>query len=240
MQSAVDLALGPLRAERPKPGRHFVEHAAEGVDVGSDIEDPPRELLRRHIGEAAPLDGALMAAIASREAEVRYLESPAGFDEDIGWLDVGVDEVELLVRRHFSRMDHARAELPREIEGGLHGHAAGGDVARELQAAALVAADELEDDVGPKADILDGDGLHDVRMCSEADPDGRLLGKAPHDPGVEEEPVLEGLEHQLALARAVVADEDGAHAAPEDTLYLVAIVDELTRPPFFRHACGPA
>ena len=103
---------GGVAAKGQRAGGHLVEHDAEGEQVGAGVEFLAARLLGRHVGDGAQwragagevlvVDGSeaerdrLRAGGDARgdlgEAEVENLGVAARGDEDVGGLDVAVDD----------------------------------------------------------------------------------------------------------------------------------------------------
>src|ERR1700732_4894124 len=96
-------------------GGELVEDEAEGEDVGLDAGLAGDELLGRHVGDGAAaggvgssgdrgalVDGAagvelgLVGAEAAGEAEVEDLDEAAVGEHDVGWLEVAVEDAEVV------------------------------------------------------------------------------------------------------------------------------------------------
>ena len=95
--------MRPSNGRRPSP---LVQHDAEREQVGASIEVFPQGLLGRHVRyRAERRTGCVMAALSIvaasaprvhrrelREAEVEHLHVSARGDEDVGWLDVAMQD----------------------------------------------------------------------------------------------------------------------------------------------------
>ena len=90
-------------AERPPAREHLVEDGAEREDVGPRIHRPPFRLLGRHVGGRAH-DNARLGRDRGdrgfgrrqldqfRETEVEHLGAAVARDDDVGRLDVAMDD----------------------------------------------------------------------------------------------------------------------------------------------------
>ncbi len=81
--------------ERTLPRDHLVERHAERPDVGPVIDPPAARLLRRHVGHRADRRALSRSARLTgerRQAEVEDLGPAVLCDEDVGGLDVAVDD----------------------------------------------------------------------------------------------------------------------------------------------------
>jgi hypothetical protein len=82
---------GPL--DRPPPGKHLVEHEAEGVEIGPSRHPAALELLRRHVGRCSRGEVvSLEAPGGAGEAEIREAHAPAAVDHHVGRLQVAVKD----------------------------------------------------------------------------------------------------------------------------------------------------
>ena len=79
---------------RARAGQHFIEDAAERIDVGADIRGFAFALFRRHIGRRADHHAAAGERVVSfpgRQSEVENLD--AGLDEhDVAGLEIAVND----------------------------------------------------------------------------------------------------------------------------------------------------
>ena len=218
----VDRAAGDERI----PSRdRLVEDAAEGEDVGGRERGLAAELLRRHVAERADdrrlvgqlvavealgLDGVAVRRRRPRprlgQAEVEQLHHAVARDEDVLRLEVAMDDAARVRRREA--VGDGRADLdgpPPRQRAALE------------EAAQRVALEQLRDDVGEVALLLELIERQDVRMRDGRDrlrlaleTDARLL--------VRGETVGEDFERDVAADALVVGAVDLAHAACPDRL----------------------
>ncbi len=88
-----------LARVRDAPAERLIEHAAERVDVGAQIDRVAAELLRRGVVERpheGPVAGQRAIADVLGEPEVRQQRRAVGVDEDVGGLDVAVHDPALV------------------------------------------------------------------------------------------------------------------------------------------------
>jgi len=204
---------------RGPPGQDPVEDRPEGVDVGRGPDARRLELLRGHVGRR-PEEGARLGETRPLEpvgqAEV---EEPgpvrAGLDEDVGRLQVAVDEaggVELV---------DGPGQLGEDVDRPLEGQLA--PLQERLELGAL---DELHDADRPPQVALEGVDPHDGAPAAGLGRELRLAREAGQvdargGVGVEE------LEGDGPLRGQVAGAEHRAHAAAaEEALDAVAAGDD--------------
>jgi len=125
-------------------------------------------------------------------------------------------------------MQHARAELNREIQTEADVQRFCPDPAGQLGAEGLLPDDIFQQDIGFVLDLFHVIGTDDVHVFFQADP-GLRFPHEPFDLGLfREEDVLESLEHDGLLGLAVVTDIDDPHAALPELMNLVAASDPVT------------
>ena len=209
--------LGNRRAcERRLARERVVEHAAQAVDVGAAVgELRAAGQLGGHVhrpteGAFHDAHGALLEALG--EAQVGELHAAARVEEDVGWLDVAVDEhllvgvVERLggLGRNLQPFGHRQMALLADAVGEA------------------VAIDELHGDEVEALFLADVEGLHHVGMVEL----GSGLGFAAE--GREEAGVAGGrwrqhLECHPAVQPLLHGFVDRAQPAPpDDPRHLVA------------------
>ena len=204
------------------PGDHLVHHDAERVQIAARVGLGALGLFRREVRRRAHHRPGLgqvrlrRCVEGSGDAEIGDLHRPVRADEDVGRLDVSVDE-----------------------PGGVGETEGGGDFAGDLGGLLRVEVAVGPQDVGQRApvDVLHGDEVRrgvlapiehvdDVRVVEV----GRCLGfaaEALDEVRVDGELREQHLDRHLAIEQAVVADEDVGHPATPDALdQLVAIVDD--------------
>ncbi len=103
--------------ERPLPAQHFVEHAAQGEEVGARVRPLSHRLLRGHVAGGsqhrarvrAPRLGLQARLVLGRrlqvggQAEVEDLDPPVRRDEEVRRLEVPVDDALVVRRREAAR-----------------------------------------------------------------------------------------------------------------------------------------
>ena len=188
------------------PGQREVQHASERVDVGAPVDGLAADLLGRHevhrpdpaAGRGQPAFGERVA----REAEVAEVDLVVGAEQDVGGLDVAVDEPGIV--RGVERVGHMghdrRRVLRRERPGG-------GD-----PLAQIVAVDEPHGDVRPSvalAVVVDRDdvGVLDRRRGT------RLAQEALANAWIAEQPGRDDLQRDGTVETQLRGLVDDAHTA---------------------------
>jgi hypothetical protein len=196
--------------ERRPAGQQGVENGAQGVDVGGGAGVPAGGRLGRHVlGSAQDLAGARLVVRALEEpgqAEVRDLQPAGGGAEDVGGLEVAVDDAALVGRLH-------RPGQGLDPGGGLEGGLgpAGGVVGQGA------AVEVLEGEIGLTlvlADLVDGD---DIGVLQAGD-GLRLRLEAGAADGLGEPAGQHHLEGHQAAQRLLPGLVDDAHAAAAQLL----------------------
>ena len=108
---------GRLPLERPTPRQHFVDHHAQGEDVGAVVDRLPADLLGRHVAHGAEDDAhlgervghgrgllGLWCADEFRHAEVEDFHAAIAGEEEVLRLQIAMDDA-TLVRRGESARD---------------------------------------------------------------------------------------------------------------------------------------
>ncbi|MNP05641.1 hypothetical protein D3C76_975960 [compost metagenome] len=185
-------------------GEDFVEHHAEGIEVGAAVDLLAARLLRAHVAGRADGEtglgelGAILQGLG--DAEVREHRRAIGAEQDVGRFHIPVDQAlgmgiaerrsdlaqpeDALLRRHAL----GDALFERAVGQVLHGHV-------------VVAAD--------MADVMDGDR---VRMA-EPRQGLALAQKAFAEAPVGGQGRGHDLQRHLALQRALGRQIDGGHRA---------------------------
>src|SRR5262249_30739605 len=89
------LALAGLGRERRLPRQHLVEHHAQREQVAARVDPRAAQLLGRHVERRAERLARLRergAARVERDAEIRDLRLAGAAEQDVGGLEVAVDD----------------------------------------------------------------------------------------------------------------------------------------------------
>ena len=200
----------------------MVEQAAERVDVGPRVDAAALDLLRRDVVDRAD-DVARLGQLRLRaldalgQAEVGE-EGGAALDQDVGGLDVAVDEP------HAVRGVERRGDLAADVDRPVRAQAAlaaqhGGEVGaldvlhREVEQPVLLAG------------VVDRD---DVRVLQRGG-DPRLAVEALAEPGGLGELRGDDLDGRAAAQVDVLGPVDQAHAAAADPLLDLVARDDSTQ-----------
>jgi hypothetical protein len=198
--------LVALALERHLARERVEEQAPKRVDVGARIDALAADLLGRDVVQRAdPVSGLGGARDRQRvlgEPKVRQVDVVLGGQQDVGGLDVAVDEAGAVrrVERRPDLADDPRRTLGRKPALAAHQAAdvVAGDVAhRDVRDAVLLARVIDRDDVG----VVDRRG--DLRLAHEALPDRLVL----------EQPGRDDLQGDGAVERELRGPVDDAHAA---------------------------
>ena len=141
LQQPHDHGAAVVARERTPAGGHLVEHAAEREEVGARVDLDAGGLLRRHVGRRADrrtghrdvrvggrLHRGLRAAASRRsrltigqlgQAEVEHLEVIVVRDEQVGRLDVAVDDAARRARPRAPSQSGRRSRPPARPAAGL-------------------------------------------------------------------------------------------------------------------------
>ena len=99
---------GARPLERPAAGEQLVHHAAEGEDVGAMIDRQATRLLGRHVADRAhdqPGRGVQCRGAVGgggdgpRQTEVEHLDVSVAGDDDVGRLEIAMDDVPVVCGR---------------------------------------------------------------------------------------------------------------------------------------------
>ena len=171
----------PSRVERARASHQLVEHRARREEVAAAVHDLASHLLRRHVfGGAHHHPRARDVAHGEAgHAEVHDLDPALPGEEDVGGLDVAVDDPDLVgVGQAFEHGDHDR-DLALEAEGRSGPH----------RVEEVVPAEELHRDVGRAvgvvAEVEDGHhvGVHHARDRARFALEAVLLLRVARDLG---------------------------------------------------------
>ena len=213
--AALSLEFVPA-GERQLPRRDLEQHHAERPDVASGVRAVTEQRLRRDVGERARDGGGALRAVdrlrdrfararfePAREAEIEHLDAVLRTHDDIGGLEIAMDDAALV------RMREGAGDLRAVPEHGFDGQA----VERQ-HLGERAAVDELHRDEHAAAGIADLVDGADVRMIE-------VRGRA----GLVEEPAAilgcgrsgrsaaNQLDRHGALQPLVAGAIDHAHAA---------------------------
>jgi hypothetical protein len=192
---------GRVPGERRAAGEHLVEHDADAVHVGGGGAHAGARLLGRHVARRADDRGRPPVAAAlgqPRHPEVRDLDPAVGRDQDVGRLDVAVDQPAGVRRRQRLR------ELLGDPARLRHRWPAAAQAA--CQALALDQLGHVVEALGRGADVED---LHDPGVADRSQELGLAL-EAPHPVGILGPPRLDHLDRHLPRQTAVAAPVDAA------------------------------
>ncbi len=222
MDLPVGDAHGVVPSEGGTPGDHLVHHDAERVEVAAWVGLGALRLFGREVRGRAHHRAGLGEVRLHRsvegagDAEVGDLHRPVRADQDVGRLDVAVDE-----------------------PGGVGEPEGGGDLGGYLRRLLRREVAVGAQDVGQRApiDVLHGDEVRRGVLAPVEHVDdvgvvevGRRLGLTAEtldEVRVNGELGEQHLDRDLAVEQPVVAQEHVGHAAATDALeHLVALVDD--------------
>ena len=136
MKDGIEQRAGSAPGERKRTRGHFVQHSAKRKNVGSRIDILAQRLLGRHVcdraersaraGEMFLRKGGLSlprngrgAGIKLRETEVENLSVTSASDENVGGLDIAMDDIfemsGIECIRHVNGEREKRLDLQRTI-----------------------------------------------------------------------------------------------------------------------------
>ena len=107
---------GAVALKRQLAGEHFIEHYADGIDVGLAVGYVASRLLRSDIMHRADRligHGAGRLVREARDAEVGHLDGAVLKQHDVLRLDVAVDDAALV--RVLQSAQHLRGEMERVL-----------------------------------------------------------------------------------------------------------------------------
>ena len=200
------------RRERRLAGEAPVQHSAQAVEVGPDVgQVGVLGLLRGHVFERAEQHARLGEPLADvlGQAEVEQLGVVALGDQDVGRLDVAVDEATGVGGRQGRR--DLVGELARPADGQ---RAAGADQRFQVRPVHELHDQVMQDRLaGPRAVGLAGiERGDDVRVPQRAD--GPHLGAEPQQqPRVLVRRERQHLDRRRPAEQHVLGPVDDAHAA---------------------------
>ena len=194
-----------VRGERHPAGQHVEEHRAERVDVGAHADLLAADLLGGDVvhGAQQPAGAAVVeAAEPHAEPEVGQVDVAPRVEQDVGGLDVAVDEaarVRGVERRGHLGDDRRRALGLEPAFAAQHG----------AQVLALDVAHDLEQHAVLLARVMDRDHVRmverrgDLRLRHEAAAEGRVIRERGRDQ----------LDGHVPVEREVGRPVDHAHAS---------------------------
>ena len=227
-------ACAVATGERRLPREHFVEHAAQRVEIAPAIEVAlAHRLLGAHVGGGADRQAGLGELLAAggvdrpRDAEIGHPRVPAR-EQDVFRLDVAVNH--LMGVGIAERIGHLAGDLQRWFERQL--------LLTSQAVAERFAFDQRHDVIEELAGLTAVQQRQDVGMvqlCRDRD-----LAQKPLRPQRRSEFRPQHLERHLAVVLQVLGEVDGGHAAGAD-LALDAIAVDQCGPELFgdlRHAAA--
>ena len=218
-----------LAREGAMPGQELVEHAARAPKVGAAVHLRALHLLGRHVVRGAhDRAGARGRGHGeARHSEVHDLHRPVHGEEDVGGLDVAVDDAGLVRAGQPVEELHDDVDLPLQGQGRV--------LAQRLEQ--VHALEQLHRDVGRAvvvvAEVEDGEDVgvddlgHRARLALEA----ALLVGVPRDLREHD------LQGHVALEQRVARMVDDAHGAPAhaaDDLVLPDTAGQIARAGWLR------
>ena len=222
--------------ERLPAGRHLVEHDAERKQIGARVELLAARLFRRHVGDGARSSCRGSVEVARRhrrpcdiarrrlrlrrqlgEAEVEHLRLAARGDEDVGRLDVAVDDAVARARRRARRRS-AIAEIEQLVERQRPAADAG--------ASSVLAVEQLHDDERLALVLADVVDRADVRMVQRRG-GARLALEALERLRVARQLARQELERDLAAEARVLGAVDDTHAAAAEPVEDAVVGEDL-------------
>ena len=210
-QDRGDRVGGGGAVERTAAAHHFIDHRAEGPDVGALVDGLASRLFRRHVSRGADdrarargrLGGRIVERdrgarlLQFREAEVEHLDAAVGSDLDVGRFQIAVDDPAIV------RRPQRRGDLRRDGKSFVDRHRRAAQAFRQR-----LAVDQLHDQV-VGADVVE---RADVRMVQRGDrprfarePIAELFGR-DLDRDVASEPRIARAIHLAHAARTNALD----------------------------------
>ena len=190
-----------VASERAGARQHLVDDGAQTEHVRARVERLPLRLFGRHVRGGAghhTLAGPRHVRVCRHDlgqAEVEHLGATVVRDEDVGRLEIAVEDALLM-----SGMEGV---------GDLHGQASG--FLRRQRAPQRRPVQELQDEIA-RPDVVD---LADVRVIQRRD-GARLLLEAADAVGVGVTPGRQNLDCDVAAEARVMRAVDLAHSAPAE------------------------
>ena len=213
-QRSLTVGPGALAVE------HLAHHRRRGEEIGPGIDGLPARLLRRHVRQLALDAVAARGAVGGRlrDAEIRELHLAGAAEQHVVRRDVAVHEpsrgtVGARIRMHVIERVEQR---PGHREGRRRWEPSPRDGAQEpREIASLDEFHRQEAVVAGPAELVH---LHDVRVA-KACGDAGFVDEALHGVGVEREPGVHPLDHEIAgdaLGALQLRAKDLGHAARAD------------------------
>ena len=202
-----------IATERGLAREHLIEGRAEREDVGPVVDATGvGELLGRHVagraegGAGRGVGGRHFLGHDLRQPQVGELHLPAPGEQDVGRLDVAVDQpdlVERLAQRLGDRL------------GDLHGSPDGDGVSLAEVSLQRLPIDELHDDVEVPVGLAAVEDADDARRLEAGGQPG-LAEEPVGDAGLLREVGVQELDRHVEVEVAVAAPVDDAHAPLAD------------------------
>ena len=215
MQDRVGQAAGVALVEWPPAGRHLEEDHAERVDVGTRIDGFATHLFGCHVRQrsgnlARRLGGGLIdigdRARQLRDAEIQHFRPALRRDDDIGRLEVAMDDAALV--RFFESGGHVAGKR----DDLSLGQRPGGDALGERRSRDVL-HDEEVDPVGAVEVVNGGDvGVVQARQGL------RFAAESPPRRFVAQHPRRQHLDGDVAVEVRVVRAVDLSHPAGAEAL----------------------
>ncbi len=202
-----------LAGERPLSGEQGVEHDAEGEEIGTPVDGPGGDLLRRHEVRGADELAVHRQARAfhAGDPEVGDAGAAVGGQDQVARFDVAVDDshpVGVVEGDGDIGDDAGRFGRPEAVSGGQD--------LLEVPSFDVLHRDEEHPGRAVLTDIVDGDDAGVVEAACGLRLPEESFAELVGDLGVDIEP--QGLERHHAVDERVAGEIDDAHGAPAERL----------------------
>ena len=219
MGDAVEDGHEVLGVKRPPAGEQLVEEAADGKEIAAAVDLRAPDLFGGHV--VGSTDDVARPRHRSRrqtgDAEVHDLHGAVGVEEDVGRLDVAMDDSRLV--RAVQACEHARDDGDDPIQR----HGALAHRVREV-----LPFEQLHGDVGRAVCVVAQiEHSDDARMGHLGD-SARLALEALLELGIVGDPGHHHLESDVSFEDRVVRQVDHAHRAPTEHAHHGVLTDTLT------------